>query len=218
MRDARRTTDNILAAARRILARQGFAGLGVNALAAEAAVGKPLIYRYFGNMEGVASALVAGSRAAGGRQENNQPEGVALAAAGGGAVSHPAGPEEAIDALIRYGRALAGDRTRRDLLAWSLAAAGGPALEAEKDETPVSIAGPNTGPTSGSVSGSEPGIDRAAIMAILQAATAFLLVCGDRHGAWAGMPLSAPRHLARLERALAAIIEATFSETQVTNR
>ena len=49
-RDAEATKQTILDAVGRVLARDGFAGLGINAIAKEAAIGKPLIYRYFGGM------------------------------------------------------------------------------------------------------------------------------------------------------------------------
>ena len=49
-RDRGATADRILAAVGEVLARDGFAALGVNAIAREAAVDKVLIYRYFGGL------------------------------------------------------------------------------------------------------------------------------------------------------------------------
>ena len=49
-RDAEATRKNILQAVGRVLSRDGFTGLGVNAIAKEAGIGKPLIYRYFGGL------------------------------------------------------------------------------------------------------------------------------------------------------------------------
>ena len=49
-RDSETTKQNILDAVGRVLERDGFRGLGINAIAKEANVGKPLIYRYFGGM------------------------------------------------------------------------------------------------------------------------------------------------------------------------
>ena len=199
MRNADRTRAQILDAARQILARDGFAGLGVNALANEAGVGKPLVYRYFGNMEGVVSALLSGLA-------SGPVMGSPVASLS--AISS-AGPGEATEALIRYGRGLAGDRTRRDLLAWSLAAGDGPAL-CGPEEQPAPSASP--------VAGSGQGTDHEAITALMQAAIAFLLLCRDRHPAWAGLPLAEPRHMARLERAVATIIDATFTGKKVTEK
>ncbi|MBI1179888.1 MAG: TetR family transcriptional regulator [Alphaproteobacteria bacterium] len=49
-RDAEATRKNILRAVGVVLERDGFVGLGVNAIAKEAGIGKPLIYRYFGGL------------------------------------------------------------------------------------------------------------------------------------------------------------------------
>jgi len=49
-RDRAATEKLILAAVGEVLAREGFKGIGVNAIAAEAGVDKVLIYRYFGGL------------------------------------------------------------------------------------------------------------------------------------------------------------------------
>jgi len=56
-RNRAETEAAILDAARRVIARDGFTGLGVNALAAEAGYDKKLITRYFGGIDGVVEAL-----------------------------------------------------------------------------------------------------------------------------------------------------------------
>lgn len=50
-RDAQATRGRILDAVGRLLVREGFGALGVNAVAREAGVDKVLIYRYFGGMD-----------------------------------------------------------------------------------------------------------------------------------------------------------------------
>lgn len=50
------TTQRLLAAVGEVLAREGFAALGVNAVAREAGVDKVLIYRYFGGLPGLLAA------------------------------------------------------------------------------------------------------------------------------------------------------------------
>ena len=50
VRDRAATERLILGAVGEVLAREGFAGIGVNAIAAEAGVDKVLIYRYFGGL------------------------------------------------------------------------------------------------------------------------------------------------------------------------
>ena len=56
-RDRARTEERLIEAAIRILRRDGLGAIGINALAAEAGVSKVLIYRYFGDIEGVHRAI-----------------------------------------------------------------------------------------------------------------------------------------------------------------
>ncbi|MFM2350941.1 MAG: hypothetical protein RIR04_1907 [Pseudomonadota bacterium] len=51
------TTQRILTAALEILAEQGFGALGINQIARRAEADKQLIYRYFGGIDGLLSAL-----------------------------------------------------------------------------------------------------------------------------------------------------------------
>jgi AcrR family transcriptional regulator len=55
-RDRLATRQRVLAAVGRLLAREGFSSLGVNAVAREAGVDKVLIYRYFGGLEALLGA------------------------------------------------------------------------------------------------------------------------------------------------------------------
>src|SRR5206468_332459 len=57
MRDSQATKAKILRAAGALLARAGFGAVGVSAIADEAGVGKPLIYRYFGGLDGLLDAF-----------------------------------------------------------------------------------------------------------------------------------------------------------------
>ncbi|HKK20158.1 MAG TPA: TetR/AcrR family transcriptional regulator [candidate division Zixibacteria bacterium] len=63
-RDKQATRARILAAVGTILSRHGFAKLGINSIASEAGVDKVLIYRYFGNLDGLLEAYVEDSEAA----------------------------------------------------------------------------------------------------------------------------------------------------------
>ncbi len=56
MRNVERTKSNILKAAGHLLAKKGFRALGISAIAAQAKVGKPLLYRYFGGLQGLLAA------------------------------------------------------------------------------------------------------------------------------------------------------------------
>lgn len=100
--NADHTRQKILDAARAILAEDGFSGLGVNALAARAGVGKPLVYRYFGGLDGVARELMSDAELGPGAECAD------------------------IGALVAFGRGLGGSRVSRDLLAWAVASPNGP--------------------------------------------------------------------------------------------
>jgi len=58
-RDREATRTRIMDAAQRIAERDGFEACGVNAIAQEAGVDKVLIYRYFGGLHGLLSAVIA---------------------------------------------------------------------------------------------------------------------------------------------------------------
>jgi AcrR family transcriptional regulator len=58
-RDATETRARIIAAVGRIIIRDGLTAMGVNALAREAGCDKVLIYRYFGDLEGVYQAFAS---------------------------------------------------------------------------------------------------------------------------------------------------------------
>lgn len=61
-RNREQTSQRLLAAVGEVLARDGFAALGVNAVAREAGVDKVLIYRYFGGLPGLLQAWGASGR------------------------------------------------------------------------------------------------------------------------------------------------------------
>src|SRR6185312_10112768 len=58
-RDRETTRNKLMDAVERIAVRDGFEACGVNAIAQEASVDKVLIYRYFGGVDGLLSAVVA---------------------------------------------------------------------------------------------------------------------------------------------------------------
>ncbi|RYY29421.1 MAG: TetR/AcrR family transcriptional regulator [Sphingomonadales bacterium] len=58
-RNRGRTADTILEAAKTVLAEQGFAGWGINAIARAAGCDKQLVYRYHNGLDGLAEAIAA---------------------------------------------------------------------------------------------------------------------------------------------------------------
>ena len=57
LRDKQITSRRLISAVGSLLAKKGFKGMGVNAVAREAGVDKVLIYRYFGGLEGLIAAF-----------------------------------------------------------------------------------------------------------------------------------------------------------------
>ncbi|MDR6102068.1 AcrR family transcriptional regulator [Agrobacterium larrymoorei] len=57
VKDRAATEKAIFAAAKSLLAEEGFQGFGINAVARRAGCDKQLIYRYFGGLEGLVSAI-----------------------------------------------------------------------------------------------------------------------------------------------------------------
>lgn len=57
VRDRGQTEDRIRAAARAVLAEEGFKGFGINAVARRAGCDKQLIYRYFGGLAGLIDTI-----------------------------------------------------------------------------------------------------------------------------------------------------------------
>ena len=58
-RDKKTTKQRLINAVGEILRKEGFHGIGVNAIAKNAGVDKVLIYRYFGNLDGLLKAFIA---------------------------------------------------------------------------------------------------------------------------------------------------------------
>ena len=189
MRNAEKTRLRILETASRLLAMEGYESLGVNRIAAEAGIGKPLIYRYFGDLDGLVAALA--ERAA-----------ADLRAPGRQASIEAAQPKDILSALLGYGRRLASNGAARALLLRQLARADIPGLELEAEGAVLQPSQTTSGP------------DRAAIHAVLRAAIVFLVICRDRHPTWDGLPTVSPKDMVRFEAAVAWIVSQAWPEGQ----
>ena len=109
LRDRLATRERVLDAVGRLLAREGFASLGVNAVAREAGVDKVLIYRYFGGLEALLEAW--------GRTNNFGAGSLDDAGAGraGGTVE-----EKAAAFLAKYVRDLRASPEALEVMRWEL--------------------------------------------------------------------------------------------------
>ena len=59
-RDKEATKQNLIAAVGTLVLREGFSAIGINAVSKEAGVDKVLIYRYFGDLDGLLKAYISG--------------------------------------------------------------------------------------------------------------------------------------------------------------
>lgn len=197
-RDRARTRDAILAAARDVLADQGFAGWGVNAVARAAGCDKQLIYRYFGGLDGLADAI-----------------GEDMAAWLDDALSARRDAPPATDyadltsrLLLALAAALRGSRLAQRILAWELAedsplvrrfaAARGQAMAAWI----VRERGALTPPS---------GVDAPAINALLVAAVQQLVLASAASGRFSGVPLDSDGDWQRIEAAVRHLAHAAYA-------
>jgi AcrR family transcriptional regulator len=194
-RDRDATAKSLLAAALRLLAREGFTALGPNAVAAEAGCDKKLIYRYFGGMDGLVEAL-----------------GGELALwLGGAAQAVPEGADYAgrIAALLEgYAEGLRGDVALQRALAWELAEGSEPLRRLD------AVRGAAFGQwTAAALAGATrpEGVDAPAINAVLLGALHYLTLRARTLGGFAGVELATPEGRARIDAALRFLMERAYA-------
>lgn len=180
-------------AAARVLARDGLAGFGVNAIAREAGADKVLVYRYFGDLDGLAAAL--------GRRSD-------LWLGDAPVVPPNANYRDVLWVLFTaYLRTLRHSDFLRQALIVELSNAGGlsEALARARSEAAQrwfrQAVGPRTAP---------PSIDAPAINAILIASLHHLALAAARQGAFAGLPLKTAKDWARVEDAFHSLLTTAY--------
>lgn len=194
-RNRKATETRLIDAALRVLARDGAAALGVNAIAAEAGADKKLIYRYFGGIDGLLAA--AGER-------------VDVWA---GAPPPPAkGGDYAVRlaaAFEAYAAKLSGDELLQRLLAWELS------------ETPEALRGLDAArskamqaamPAFRGREAAPAGVDAPAVNAILLGALHYLTLRRRTLGGFAGLDLKGRAGEARLAAAFRFLIERAYGK------
>lgn len=193
--DAEATRQLIVEAATRLLAEQGFPGLGVNTLAAAAGVDKQLIYYHFGGLEGVVRQL--GEQLTfwlGTPLEPRQGEPYAEA-------SHRL--------MSEYASALRRNPLVLRLLAWELVEPSD-ALQALEHTRSTAMAGWVQGLRA--AAGPVPeGVDAPAINALLLAGLHHLALRQHAVGSFAGLDLSSPEGQARIDAALRLITQRVYT-------
>jgi AcrR family transcriptional regulator len=109
-RDRQATEARLLKAVETVLTREGFSGLGVNAVAREATIDKVLIYRYFDGMPGLLRAFA--------HSDAFWPTVEEILGEGSSDLSKMPLADRWSAGLVRYARALRRRPIVREILAW----------------------------------------------------------------------------------------------------
>jgi AcrR family transcriptional regulator len=205
-RDREATRAKILEAAERLLAGSGFTALGVNAVAAEAGVDKVLIYRYFGGLPQLLTALARDGKMA--------PSLAELVLEDGGAAMDGGGSLGAL--AVRLLRAeLAGLRARplaQQALAWELA---------ERNALSDELAGVRAARHSEMLEvvragrRAPPYVDVPALMALLSAGLTYLALVSRSADAFLGLDLQDEEGWRRIDKTLAVVVRALLEPPEV---
>lgn len=194
-RNREETEALLVDAAARVLARDGITGFGVNAIAREAGADKVLVYRYFGDLEGLAAAL--------GRRAD-------LWLGDAPIVPPTASYRDALWILFTaYLRTLRHSDFLRQALIVELSNAGGlsDALARARSEAAQrwfrQAVGARAAPS---------GADAPAVNAVMIAALHHLALAAARQGAFAGLPLKTAKDWGRVEEAFHALLTAAYPE------
>lgn len=192
-RNREETEAALVDAAARVLARDGMAGFGINAIAREAGADKVLVYRYFGDMQGLAEAL--------GRRSD-------LWLGDAPIVPPNSSYRDALWVLFTaYLRTLRHSDFLRHALIVELSHAGGlsDALARARSEAAQRwfrhAAGARAAPA---------GVDAPAINAIMIAALHHLALAAASQGSFAGLPLKSAKDWERVEQAFHAMLTAAY--------
>ncbi len=191
-RDREATEQRFIEAAARVIARDGAAGLGVNAIAAEAGADKKLIYRYFGGLDRLLEAMGANT-----------------ALWLGHALSAPQGSygERLTRVFLAYADNLRSDPVLQKLLAWELASSSDTLrrIDAARSKAMYMLMP--------KVRGDEKppeGVDAPAVNAILLAALHYMTLRGATMGGFSGLSLKTEADWQRAMSAFKGLLERTY--------
>jgi len=191
-RDRKATEQKFIEAAARVIARDGAAGLGVNAIAAEAGADKKLIYRYFGGLDGLLEAMGANTALW---------IGDALSASKGDYAQRMAAVFAAYAANLRR------DPVLQKLLAWELSEPSDTLrrIDAARSKAMYAMVpklrGDETPPAD---------IDAPAVNAILLAGLHYLTLRGATMGGFSGLPLKTEADWKRAMSAFEGLLERAY--------
>lgn len=193
-RNKARTRNAILAAAGRLLAREGFRNLGINAVAREAGVDKVLIYRYFGGMEDLLKAYAEAG--------DFWPSAESLIAAVETG-QPPNAAELAANLLIEFGRAIRRRPVTQEIMRWELLERNEltDALARYREEEAVKLLG---------LLRESGDVDVQAIGALIAAGQTYLILRAKTAETYDGLRLDEDADWARVEEAIRSLVRLAF--------
>jgi AcrR family transcriptional regulator len=199
VRNREATRARLIQAVGTLLAREGFAGLGVNAAAREAGVDKVLIYRYFDGMPGLIAAF--------GREGNFWPSIKELAGGDIEAFSRLPVTEQLSQLGKNFLRALRSRPITQEILAWEMVERNDLTIELEtiRETTMMNFfdmffpAAASKGP------------DIAAMGAIIGAGISYLVSRGRQIQYYNGVDLTSEDGWQRLEDAMDTMIQGLYA-------
>jgi len=194
-RDREATRTRLIEAVGALLARKGFTGLGINAVAREAGVDKVLIYRYFGGLPGLMAAYA--------REGDFWPSLEELA--GGDVTAFVQRPmPERLSALARnYVQAIRHRPITQEIMAWEMVARNEltEELEAVREASAMEMMTLFIPPT-------EKETDLAPLMTLVGAALTYLVVRSRNIRWYSGLDLHSEESWRRLEDGVRSMVRA----------
>lgn len=196
-RDRARTEEAIMAAARDVLADQGFQGFGINAIARRAGCDKQLLYRYYGGLDGLADAI-----------GNDVANGLGARLTEIAADSKPESYGALMEKLmLGFVSVLRADPLLQRITAWEIsepnamttrfATARGLVLQRWVEKQRGSLTPPA-------------GVDAAAINAVLIAAAQHLVLSATAVGGFAGIDLVSDEQWERIRRSIGLLVRGVY--------
>jgi AcrR family transcriptional regulator len=203
VRDSEATRERILRAVGRLLARRGFVGLGVNAIAREARVDKVLIYRYFGGLPELLEAFA--------ERSDFWPDAEEAATAPPEVTAGRTTAEAGATMLRGLLRGLLARPMTQEILRWELTASNEltEKLADVRERRGLEMLRRAEGDPS-----VPPGTDLAAIAALLSAGLIYLVLRSKSAPAWLGISLGDEEGWERLERAVDAIVQRVLAPSR----
>jgi AcrR family transcriptional regulator len=198
-RDREATRARLIEAVGTLLARQGFRGLGVNAVAREAGTDKVLIYRYFGGMSGLIAAF--------GREGDFWPSIKELAGGDVDAYNQLSIPERLSSLARNFIQAIRKRPLTQEILAWEMIERNELTVELEslRENTMMNFFDIFF-PAAKSVP------DIPAMGAVIGAGISYLVTRGRKIRFYNGIDLDTEAGWQRLEAAIDAMIQGLFTE------